>query len=156
MIKKLKIQWIGMALCFFVQPLTAQTKIDRKAVVERHQVQNTSMDTLASLSVGNGQFAYTVDATGMQSFPETYQNGIPLSTQSEWGWNSFENTENYRIEESYSAFDQYGRKVDYCIQLKTPERSKGASEWFRQNVHRLQLGNLGLEITKKDGSLALA
>jgi hypothetical protein len=147
----------ALSFCFvFMNSAYSQNAINRQEVVQRHNVIIKDIDSLASLSVGNGQFAYTVDATGMQSFPETYQNGIPLSTQSEWGWNSFENTENYRIEESYSAFDQYGRKVDYCIQLKTPERSKGASEWFRQNVHRLQLGNLGLEITKKDGSLALA
>lgn len=44
-------------------------KINRKAVVERHTISVASFDTLASLSVGNGRFAFTVDATGLQSFP---------------------------------------------------------------------------------------
>jgi len=47
-------------------------KIDRQAVVRRHNVILTSVDTLASLTVGNGAFAFTVDATGLQSFPEYY------------------------------------------------------------------------------------
>ncbi len=47
-----------------------------------------------------------------------------------------------------------GRDVTYSVQLKTPERKKNAVEWFRQNPHRLQLGNIGFEIIKKDGSLA--
>ncbi|HEV8273963.1 MAG TPA: hypothetical protein VGQ04_21770, partial [Chitinophagaceae bacterium] len=46
--------------------------------------------------------------------------------------------------------------VSYSVQLKEPERKKNAVEWFRQNPHRLQLGNIGLEIKKKDGSLATA
>ena len=64
--------------------LSAQ-KIDRKTLVTRHNIQITAIDTLASLTVGNGTFAFTVDATGLQSFPEKYQKGVPLGTQSEWG-----------------------------------------------------------------------
>ena len=60
-------------------------KIDREQVVKRHNVRNLMMDTLASLTVGNGAFAYTVDATGMQSFPLYYRHGVSLGTQSEWG-----------------------------------------------------------------------
>ena len=45
--------------------------IDRKAVVERNNPHVTAIDKLASLSVGNGGFAVTVDATGLQSFTET-------------------------------------------------------------------------------------
>ncbi|MBO6234734.1 MAG: hypothetical protein J6N43_04855, partial [Prevotella sp.] len=52
--------------------LVANAKIDRKALVMRNNPEVTAMDTLSSLSVGNGGFAYTVDATGMQSFPEYY------------------------------------------------------------------------------------
>src|SRR5690606_27939889 len=80
-------------------------KIDRKAVVQRHNIVNQSADTLASLTVGNGVFAYTVDVTGMQSFPVYYKKGVSLGTQSEWGWNSFDNDENYRFEETLKSYD---------------------------------------------------
>ncbi len=68
-------------------------KIDRKALVTRHNLVITQVDTLGSLTVGNGKFAFTVDATGMQTFPEYYKNGVPLGTQSEWGWHSCPTTE---------------------------------------------------------------
>ncbi|MDE6061491.1 MAG: hypothetical protein K2G00_01850, partial [Duncaniella sp.] len=58
------------------------TAIDRKALVERNNPHITSIDTLASLSVGNGEFAVTVDVTGLQTFPEVYSKGVPLGTQS--------------------------------------------------------------------------
>ncbi|WKK59489.1 hypothetical protein [Sphingobacterium sp. BN32] len=156
MIKKLKIHCIVMALCFFAPPLIAQTKIDRKAVVERHQVQNTSMDTLSSLTVGNGQFAYTVDATGMQSFPRYYQKGVSLGTQSEWGWNTFPNTGHYKFEETLKAYDfnKDGRNALYSIQNKEG-RAKEATEYYRINPHRIQLGNVGLQITLKNGKTAV-
>lgn len=129
-------------------------KIDRKALVSRHNVELRSVDTLASLSVGNGQFAFTVDATGLQSFPEHYQGGIALGTQSSWGWDRFKNPNHYTFDLTNRAYDQYGRKVPYSVQIKTPERRKNAVNWFRENLHRLQLGNLGFEITKKNGQLA--
>ena len=129
-------------------------KIDRQAIVQRHTVVLTKVDTLASLSVGNGTFAFTADVTGLQTFPDEYAKGIPLGTQSEWGWHSFPNTEGYKIEESLKDYDAHGRKVPYGVQSGITERNKLATNYLRQNPHRLQLGNLGFELTKKDGSIA--
>ena len=53
----------------------------------RHNPVVGSFDPRACLSVGNGEFAFTADATGLQTFPELY-NVIPLCTQSQWGWHS--------------------------------------------------------------------
>ena len=63
-------------------------KIDRFKLVSRHNVVLNQVDTLGSLSVGNGEFAFTVDASGLQTFPREYENGIALGTQSQWGWHS--------------------------------------------------------------------
>ncbi|MCM5529824.1 hypothetical protein [Parasegetibacter sp. NRK P23] len=128
--------------------------IDRQKVVERHNIQLTSADTLASLTVGNGKFAFTTDVTGLQTFPEAYKNGIPLGTQSEWGWHSFPNVMGLKREESLQEYDLNGRKITYLVQRKSPERSKAASNYFRENPHRLQLGNLGFVLLKKDGTEA--
>ena len=78
--------------------LSAQN-IDRKQVVERNNPHVVTMDSLNSLSVGNGGFAMTVDGTGLQSFPKSYSKGVPLGTMSDWGWHSFANPENYKPEE---------------------------------------------------------
>lgn len=130
--------------------------IDRQAVVTRHKVINESADSLSSLTVGNGAFAFTVDITGLQTFPLSYQNGVALGTQSEWGWDSFKNENNYRFEETLQGYDfnNEGRDAKYSIQWKAPQRNKEATDWFRENAHRLQLGNIGFELYKKDGSLA--
>ncbi|WP_029272600.1 hypothetical protein [Flavobacterium sp. KJJ] len=135
--------------------LSAQQKIDRKALVNRHNVQISAIDTLASLTVGNGAFAFTVDATGLQTFPKTYQHGIPLGTQSEWGWDSYKNTNGYKFSETLKDYKQYGRDISYTVQIKEPARKVEAVNWFRQNPHLLQLGNLGFEIIKKDGSAVI-
>ena len=120
--------------------------IDRKALVRRNNPVVTSADTLASLSVGNGGFAFTTDVTGLQTFPEYYSSGVPLGTQSEWGWHSFDNPEQYRIEESYVMYDfGHGHRELYATQPKSG-RAKGAADWYRANPHRLHLGCIGLEL----------
>jgi hypothetical protein len=128
--------------------------INRQALVTRHNVINKVYDSLSSLSVGNGQFCFTVDGTGLQSFPESYAKGIPLGTESEWGWHSFPNTGNYRFEESLKTYKFNGRDVTYGVQWSAPGRNKEAADYFRQNVHRLQLGNMGFDIIKANGKLA--
>ncbi len=142
-----------VALCLSAFVATSQP-INREAVVKRHNVHINKIDSLSSLTVGNGNFAFTVDATGMQSFPDAYIKGVPLGTQSVWGWHSFPNTENLKVEEAQKIYELEGRKISYTVQPKEPERVKRAVEYFRVNPHRLQLGNIGLEIKKKDGSIA--
>ena len=144
---------VALLMFCMMQELLAQP-IDRKALVERHHVINTRYDSLSPVSVGNGRFAFTVDITGLQSFPEAYAKGVALGTQSEWGWHSFKDTAAYRYEETLKTYQLNGRPVSYSVQLKEPARNRDAVNWFRQNPHRLQLGSVGLEIRKKDGTLA--
>jgi hypothetical protein len=104
--------------------------------------------------VGNGRFAFTVDITGLQSFPEAYEKGVPLGTESEWGWHSFTDTSHFRPEEALKEYGLHGRKISYAVQWSSPERNKKAADWYRQNVHRLQLGNIGFELIRTDGTIA--
>jgi protein-glucosylgalactosylhydroxylysine glucosidase len=68
----------GMAHCF---PLSAQNaagtesraRIDRLALVTRHNVTLAKADPLTPLSVGNGELAFTADVTGLQTFPAYYE-----------------------------------------------------------------------------------
>jgi protein-glucosylgalactosylhydroxylysine glucosidase len=128
--------------------------INRKAVTSRHNIAVTKADPLHALCVGNGRFAFTVDATGLQSFPLHYAKGISLGTQSEWGWHSFPNTAGYRFEETLKTYQLNGRSITYAVQWNEDGRNKDASNWYRQNPHRLQLGSIGFEILKKDGTTA--
>ena len=62
--------------------------IDRAALVSRHSPTLRELDPLSPLSVGNGEFAFTGDVTGLQTFPGEYENAMPLCTMSQWGWHT--------------------------------------------------------------------
>ena len=66
--------------------------IDRHALVARHEVVLKNFDANNPLSAGNGQFYFTVDATGLQTFPDALEKTIPLGTLSDWGWHTIPNT----------------------------------------------------------------
>jgi hypothetical protein len=142
------------AVCMIFSSIGSGQKIDRQSLVSRHNIENNSFDTLSSLSVGNGKFAFTVDATGLQTFPKLYKNGVCLGTQSEWGWHSFPDTAGFRMEETFQYFDSYGKKVPYAVQWSEPQQKKEAADYFRINPHRLHLGIIGFELLKNDNSPA--
>ena len=121
--------------------------IDRYALVTRNNPHVTQINPLHSLSVGNGRFAFTADATGLQTFPEHYRDGLSLGTYSEWGWHSFPNMANYKIEETLKPHSLPGHTDGiYSMQFaEGPERNSDAAEWFRANPHRLHLGNIGFD-----------
>jgi hypothetical protein len=50
----------------------ASNRIDRKAIVSRNDIVYTKPEVKAPISVGNGKFVFTVDPTGLQTFPESY------------------------------------------------------------------------------------
>ncbi|MFC1633658.1 hypothetical protein ACFL5Z_02355 [Planctomycetota bacterium] len=66
-------------------PIAASSdrKIDRHALVTRHNINLTKPDSLTPLSVGNGEFAFTADISGLQTFPDYHDKGMPLGTQSQ-------------------------------------------------------------------------
>ncbi len=127
-----------------------QTKIDRKALISRNNPQVNAFDSLSSLSVGNGEFAYTVDATGLQTFPQKYKQGVPLGTQSQWGWHSFANPNNYIPEDALKNYNFRGKEEPYSVQFNEPGRSKAAADWLRANPHRLHLGIIGFDFSESD------
>ena len=126
--------------------------IDRKALVARHAILVESPDTLASLSVGNGEFAFTTDITGLQTFYREYENGVTLGTQSNWGWHTFPNINKYQLSECNEFSDYRGRKVPYLSQFSGTGRNAAAANYFRENPQRLQLGIIRMLLKKADGS----
>ena len=128
--------------------------IDRHALVARHAVELKQFDANHPLSVGNGRFCFTVDATGLQTFPEAYTDTVPLGTLSDWGWHTGPNPEGWSVDTfAFKTFpDLKGRPVPYCDvpgNKKTPE-----IQWLRANPHRLHLGQIGFLLKHADGSLA--
>ncbi len=120
-------------------------KIDRRALVQRHSPGVDAIDSLSPFSLGNGEFAFTADVTGLQSLPDSYINDMPLTTQSQWGWHTMPNDSNYKFEQTLQNYNTYGRPVPYAADM----RSEPAT-YFRANPHRLHLGQIGFKTRNGD------
>lgn len=117
--------------------------------MQRHNPAVGAIDPRSPLSVGNGEFAFTADPTGLQTFPGLYDSQMPLCTQSQWGWHTIPNpTGQGPSSLRLAGFNTYGRMVGY------PTRSQGQEElfdWLRENPHRLHLGRIGFVIPDSTG-----
>lgn len=133
-------------------PTKVPRPIDRYALVSRHNITLTAPDTLGALTVGNGEFAFTVDASGLQTFPDEYEHGLSLGTMAQWAWHKTEPDEPVALSDVLTDYETCSTTpVPYAIQHG--KGTKGtATNWLRSNPHRLHLGLVGLLLTKKDGS----
>jgi hypothetical protein len=135
--------WIAMAM---ITNLTAAgQKIDRKALVTRHNLHITDRDLKGTSQVGNGHFAFGFDITGLQTF------NSDANTLSEWGWHQFPlpaGSDPYQYKGS--EWDTQGRLVRYDVQN---EKEHDLYAWMRTNPQRLNLGRLGFVLKKKNGTI---
>lgn len=129
-----------------------QHRIDRRALVTRHNVVLEQPDPLTPLSVGNGEFAFTADITGLQTFDDYHARGMPLGTHAQWGWHNMPNPAGYRLQDALENYVVDGRAVPYLSGLDASGAYSPAAHWLRANPHRLHLGQLGLRIAKADGA----
>ena len=128
----------------FLAAALAPGAADRKALVTRHNPVYRADDVRAPLGVGNGEFAFSADITGLQTFPGKFEKTFPLCTQSQWGWHSFRRPAGKL---TLVEYDTFGRKVGY------PSSGRGQEEifnWLRENPHRLHLGRIGLLGVKEE------
>lgn len=119
--------------------------IDRKAVIERHKIITTETNPRSPAQVGNGEFAFGVDITGLQTF-------VPFNTLSHWAWHSFPFPKGKYVDDFKGlTLDTHGRMVKYDIPNKEqPE----LSSWLAGNPHSFNLGRIGLLLLKSDGTKA--
>ena len=128
--------------------------IDRKVLVRRHNPVNARIDPLSPLTVGNGEFAFTADVTGLQSFYDPYLKGTPLCTQAQWGWHTTPIPEGLNRDDfKLKMYDVNGRSVGYKT---SSEGQKELFTYLRENPHRLHLGRIGLRMLMVDGRQAAA
>jgi hypothetical protein len=136
------------------------SRIDRTDLVRRHCPVLNTADIWSPLQVGNGEFGFTADITGLQTFNEDYLKGMPLGTLSNWGWHSFANPQSYHLGDVMRRYNSHGREVPYAEGSESADpsdsstRMKNASEWLRQNPHRIDLGRIGFILRKANGTNA--
>jgi hypothetical protein len=133
--------------------------IDRRSVVARHDVVLTAPDATLPLTVGNGDFACTVDITGMQTFTEFHdpraaflRPATNTCTQTTWGWHEMPNPAGYTMAEATTEYDTPRGPVPYpdkfdmmaALGVGTVAPEMAAGNWLAENPHRLDLGRVGL------------
>ena len=134
-----------------------QAPIDRQALVTRHNVVLTAPDVNSPLSVGNGEFAFTADITGLQTFEAEYNAGIPLSTMAQWGFHAMPNPEGFSLSKfPLTTVDTSGRPVGYVYYEdgKSPSEWAAAASYLYNNPGRIHLGRLAMILKHSDGSEA--
>jgi hypothetical protein len=134
--------------------------IDRRAVVDRHRIRLTAPDPVNAISVGNGDFAYTADLTGMQTFVGYHdpvaamrQGGAALNTatMASWGWHEMPNPENYVLDDAMTEYETPRGPVSYPDRYDMTAAMQGrvadehrAGAWLHVNPQRIDLGRIGL------------
>lgn len=120
--------------------------INRKELVTRHNPILTEANESSPLSVGNGNFAFTADVTGMQTLYEEYKKVTPLCTMAQWGWHTTPaSQEQYGYTLGDVDMTEYpfeGRTVRYAVERK--EGNERVYDWVRQNPHKFNLARIGL------------
>lgn len=125
-------------------PSTTPSRIDRHALVSRHDIKLTKVDAENPLQVGNGEFAFAFDATGFQTLAEAHRGTVPINTMAQWAWHSEPNLNGYTLEQTEQPYNVGDRKVPYADVGADPASLSPPAAWLRANPHRLSLARIAL------------
>jgi hypothetical protein len=142
------------------------SRVDREAVVRRHAVEVTAPDPATVLTVGNGDFAYTADITGMQTFTAFHDQtaahrdgrlAVNTATLSSWDWHEMPNPDRFTLADVMTRYKTARGPVEYPDKFDMvaafgggePHREDRAGLWLNANPHRLDLGRLGLALRSR-------
>ncbi|KAI1460895.1 Six-hairpin glycosidase-like protein [Annulohypoxylon moriforme] len=121
-----------------LQGSLATSRINRRQVVRSFNPHRNASSQATPLQVGNGNFAFGVDVTGLQTFS-------PFATMSTWGWHNFSlpTTVGQTSVDDFTGLDwwTHGRLVNYD---QPNPAENDISNWLIQNPQRVNLGTIGL------------
>ncbi|KAJ8125453.1 hypothetical protein O1611_g8186 [Lasiodiplodia mahajangana] len=119
-------------------------QIDRRAVVRGFNPRRNVSSPTTPLQVGNGNFAFGVDVTGLQTFS-------PFATMSTWGWHNFSlpTTPGQTSVEDFAGLDWWTH--DRLVNYNQPNPAQpDISNWLIQNPQRLNLARIGLSFNGEE------
>ncbi|KAG7092676.1 hypothetical protein E1B28_009010 [Marasmius oreades] len=123
-------------LVFLYTPSSRGQVIDRRSVVNRYNPTRNASSLSTPMQVGNGNFAFGADITGMQTFQ-------PFAIMSSWGWknDSLPPGKTVQDVEQYRGVSwlNHGRTVLYDFGGGNP-----IEQWLISNPNRVNLGRIGL------------
>ncbi|KAI5884822.1 uncharacterized protein SCHCODRAFT_02645530 [Schizophyllum commune H4-8] len=138
-----------MLLLFAICLLTATVcyaPIDRRSIVSRYNPVRNVSSTSTPVQVGNGNFAFGMDVTGLQTFQ-------PFAILSSWGWKNDslpDGTTEADVERYHGAsWLDHGRPVEYDF----GGEPTAIEQWLIANPNRVNLGRIGLAFFDDAGAL---
>lgn len=134
-----------VALCPLILVLSSiltlvSAEINRKAVVTAFNPHRNASFTETPFQVGNGDFVFSVDVTGLQTLQ-------PFNTLSSWGWHnsSLPTTPGQTNISGFTGLEwwTHGRLVGY----NQPNPAEAdISQWLISNPHRINLVRIGFSL----------
>ncbi|KAK3387036.1 Six-hairpin glycosidase-like protein [Podospora didyma] len=115
----------------------AVTVSQRRKVVQSFNVRRNASSNSTPLQVGNGNFAFGADVTGLQTFK-------PYGILSTWGWHNFSlpTTPGQTSMEDYTGMQWWTH--DRLVTYAQPNPAQNdISSWLIQNPQRTNLANIG-------------
>ncbi|KAH8590680.1 Six-hairpin glycosidase-like protein [Bisporella sp. PMI_857] len=121
------------------------TSINRQKVVRQFNPVRHASSNPTPMQVGNGNFAFGADITGLQTFQ-------PFNTLSSWGWHNFSlpTTPGQSSVNDFTGLDWWTH--ERLVNYNQPNPAQPLiSNWLIQNPQRLNLGRVGLWFDPKLG-----
>lgn len=148
------LSFLGLLLILTsVSAATNPEAIDRKSVVSRFNPSRNASSSSTPMQVGNGNFAFGADVTGLQTF-------LPYAILSSWGWKNDSFPPGKTLEDvlSYEGVQllNHGHEVQYEFLNATgaSEDQQELQQWLISNPNRVNLGRTGLAFLESPGGKA--
>ncbi|MCX7654969.1 MAG: hypothetical protein N2Z76_00375 [Treponemataceae bacterium] len=140
--------------------------LDRQGLVQRHIPTVRRYDPWGPLTIGNGEFAFTADITGLQTFLPSPGKGIPLCTMAQWGWHSYPDVKSlnkqslalqyFEVEGRLPFQEMLGKKrgpseeryLSSVGYMTDPSGQEELFSWLRINPHRINLARLSFVVSQ--------
>lgn len=134
---------ISIFLVSLIHPCRAL--IPRQSLVSRFNPTRNASSLITPMQVGNGNFAFGADVTGLQTFQ-------PFNILSSWGWKNDSlppGTTQADVDDYHGAsLLNHGRPVEYDFGGPEP-----IQQWLIANPNRVNLGRVGLLFMGENGAV---
>ncbi|EIW75495.1 hypothetical protein CONPUDRAFT_93307 [Coniophora puteana RWD-64-598 SS2] len=118
--------------------------IDRQTIVSSFNPTRNASSPSTPLQVGNGNFAFGADITGLQTF-------LPWAILSSWAWKNDTLPPGRTLEEAAAYTGKQWWNHDRLVTYKFGGDDPELEQWLIANPNRVNLGRVGLVFFGEDG-----
>ncbi len=122
--------------------------IHREKLVRQFNPLLCEADFRSPLTLGNGDFAFTADVTGLQSLYRDYSEACPVLTMASDFWHESKEFDRKEAKITETVYRYENRKVRYPVEAYPGEEDK--YRILRENPHRYNLMRVSFELNGKE------